>query len=322
MGKGVMISYFLTAAEAAAVREGKDWSVPAEEMHVTVLYLGKELTPEQVERARSVTQAFAAQAAPLTGTVGGPGRFPATPTSEGNDVLVRLVNVPRLEAVREELIKRLRQVGVEPQLTHGYTPHVTMAYVPVDTQSVDGPAFSTTINVDRLYFSADTNHESFPLAGHAVYKRSALAGINNRLKGAARTPTVKCDLVVQKAEDKHLAFGWASVVEIDGEPVVDRHGDVINEASMEDMAYAFVLERRTGGVMHLRDGEEPRVIGQLVESMAFTKQKQALLGVDLGRVAWWVGFRVEDEETWNAIKQGVLRSFSIHGFGRRTERKS
>jgi hypothetical protein len=51
--------------------------------------------------------------------------------------------------------------------------------------------------------------------------------------------------------------------------------------------------------------------------MVFTKDKQAALGIDLGLVGWWVGFKVNDEGTRAAIKRGDLPEFSIGGSGRR-----
>lgn len=113
-------------------------------------------------------------------------------------------------------------------------------------------------------------------------------------------------------DDKHLVFGWASVVESDGELHTDLQGDQMDEAEMEKMAYAYVLDCREQGVMHKKIG-----VGKLVESIAFTKEKQAALGIDLGKVGWFIGFKVSDPEVWDKIKKGEYRAFSIHGRGHR-----
>jgi len=123
--------------------------------------------------------------------------------------------------------------------------------------------------------------------------------------------------VAKLDDEKQLVFGWASVVEENGEPVTDLQGDQIDESEMEKMAYSFVVDSRVGGVMHKRDGERPIQVAKLVESIAFTKDKQEALGVDLGKVGWWVGFKVTDDEVWDKIKKGNYSGFSIHGRGRR-----
>ena len=111
-------------------------------------------------------------------------------------------------------------------------------------------------------------------------------------------------------EDRRLVFGWASIVEKDGKEVVDRQGDVISETDMEEMAYKFTLTSRKAGEMHETIG-----VGRLVESIAFTKEKQKALGIDLGKVGWWVGFKVDDDEVWKSVKDGTYRAFSIGGKG-------
>lgn len=115
--------------------------------------------------------------------------------------------------------------------------------------------------------------------------------------------------VITKADpDQRLIFGWASVVEKDGIAVIDKQGDVIPAEELEKAAYDFVLFSRRQGDMHDRTG-----VGRMVESMVFTREKQAALGIDLKKVAWWVGFRVDDDGLWAAHKRGERPEFSIGG---------
>lgn len=118
--------------------------------------------------------------------------------------------------------------------------------------------------------------------------------------------------IVKAAPDQRLIFGWASISEKGGELVVDKQGDVILPEDLEKAAYDFVLYAREHGDMHVKKGT-----GRLVESMIFTTEKQKVLGVDLGHVGWWVGFRVDDDALWAAHKRGERPEFSIGGKGRR-----
>lgn len=120
-------------------------------------------------------------------------------------------------------------------------------------------------------------------------------------------------------DEKRQVFGWASIVEVAGEPVVDLQGDVIAPDELERAAYDYVHKSRVQGDEHARDGSMPLHVGDMIESVVFTPEKIAKMGLpDDFPVGWWVGYQVEDEPTWQAIKSGERSGFSIHGKGRRT----
>lgn len=119
--------------------------------------------------------------------------------------------------------------------------------------------------------------------------------------------------------EKRQVFGWASIVELDGEPVVDLQGDYIAIDEVEKSAYEYVHKSRRGGDMHLRDGSEPVVKSHMIESFVVTPEKKAALGLpEEMPVGWWVGYQVNDDELWGAVKDGKRTGFSIHGRGVRT----
>jgi hypothetical protein len=107
---------------------------------------------------------------------------------------------------------------------------------------------------------------------------------------------------------KRLVFGWASVTTVKNTEVVDLQGDVISDEEGETASYEFVLHSRKAGEMHKKIG-----VGDLIESIFFSKEKQRALGIDLGKVGWWVGFRITDDEVWEKIEAGVYKAFSIGG---------
>lgn len=112
--------------------------------------------------------------------------------------------------------------------------------------------------------------------------------------------------------DHRLVFGWASVIEENGQPVEDSQGDVIDEATLEKAFYGFAEEMGKADEMHDEtDG------GPLVECMVFTKEKQRAMGIDLKKVGAWVGFRVRPD-IFAKVKTGDYGSFSIGGRGLRT----
>jgi len=118
-------------------------------------------------------------------------------------------------------------------------------------------------------------------------------------------------------DDQHLVFGWASVaVTVTGEELEDRQHDIIDPADLEEAAYEYVLNFRDTGEEHLPGYRKK---GKLVESCVFTPDKQRAMGIPEGilPVAWWIGFKIDDEATWQRIKDGTYKMFSIEGKAQR-----
>lgn len=119
-----------------------------------------------------------------------------------------------------------------------------------------------------------------------------------------------------KDADKQLVFGWANVtVDVDGEPPIDWHGDVIKSEDLEVAAYNYVLNWGTTGIEHVWDTD----CGWVVESVMFTKEKMAAMGIPEGTIpeGWWIGFYIPDPVVYKKVKDGEFEMFSIQGYGRR-----
>ena len=128
------------------------------------------------------------------------------------------------------------------------------------------------------------------------------------------------DAEISKADaDKQQIFGWASVVEVNGEPVVDLQGDHISVDEMEKAGYEYVMKSRKGGDMHLRNDWSPIQKSEMIECFIVTPEKREAMGLpDSVPSGWWVGFKVQDPQVWSKVKSGERTGFSIHGHGRRS----
>lgn len=118
--------------------------------------------------------------------------------------------------------------------------------------------------------------------------------------------------------DKQLVFGWASIAEDEsGAEVVDLQGDIISAADLEDAAYDHVLNFRSTGERHDPNLREK---GRLVESVVLTAEKQKAMGIPAGiiPIGWWVGYKIDDLSTWERVKSGDYKAFSVEGKGERT----
>ena len=139
-----------------------------------------------------------------------------------------------------------------------------------------------------------------------------------RSKSEVHKSTIKGHFKIHKSDDDEtLAFGWANVaITTDGEQVTDLQEDIVDPETLEKAAYNFVELYREGGEMHERGG-----CGVLVESVIFTKEKMAAMGIPEGIVpeGWWIGFRVTDPDVWDKVKSGEYPMFSIEGEAIREE---
>ena len=191
--------------------------------------------------------------------------------------------------------------------------------LPIETllQRLDG-------NAEYRRVMTDAYHELSRRTG-GVWKYEELGRIVKRDGGT----TVDNDELLIEGEiaklddEQRQVFGWASITEINGEPVVDLQGDVIETYELEKAAYDYVLNSRVGGEMHERVGKSsPKQIGTLIESMVLTPEKIEKMGLpDTTPHGWWIGFQVAKDETgdaaWDAVKKGKYTGFSIHGLGKR-----
>ena len=108
--------------------------------------------------------------------------------------------------------------------------------------------------------------------------------------------------------------GWALVSSVDGAPVIDWHGDVVDIDELRKAAHEFVVEARVAKAMH-----KGGVIGEVVESVIIDDQLAKALGIADGRRGWFIGMKVNSEAVRKRVRSGELRSFSIGGRGRRTK---
>lgn len=179
-------------------------------------------------------------------------------------------------------------------------------------QALEGEAYTVFMNALENCASnggsvAAQYTAGFLALAEAGYKK----GCNGKYKKAEKELTVRLEKVQKADDDKRQVFGFFSVVEAGGVPVIDSQGDVMLSQDLEKAVYKYVKFSRMGDDRH--DG---RCKAILIESMYFSKEKQQALGIDLGMVGWWGGFEVIDDVMWAKIKTGEYESFSIGGAGR------
>lgn len=343
-GNGVMIAFKIPEDLAETLVVGHEGAEDADQLHLTLAYLGKY---DQIDHAliaglKSCLQNFGMNYAAISGTLGGPQRFNATTFSDDKDVCVASFQCKGIQGFRKELLDYIEFAGFQAKNNFEYTPHITLAFIdPEEDLPVHRiPPQDITFHSITLYFGGE--QFDYPLLGTNVAKaESESAPVeddryseDDESESEDQEDYESCELsstIIKLDNDKQLAFGWFSVVEVDGRPVEDTQGDIITPETLEASCYEFVLTARKGGHMHESlDTGEVRGIGRLVESVVFTKEKvEAMLSslhaqgiqaeINLHCICWWGGFRIDDLEVWKKIKTGELRAFSIGGRGKRAQ---
>ena len=122
-------------------------------------------------------------------------------------------------------------------------------------------------------------------------------------------------------KDERLVFGIFSMMQKNGQPLIDLDGEVITSSDLEKAVYQYNLYARDAGENHRKIG-----VGRLVESFVVTKAKiddlkdvltkMGVEGVSLefNSEFWFGGFYIHDDNTWDLIKSGEYAMFSIGGF--------
>lgn len=127
---GLLVALWLDDATAAALAQ--PGGEPAENLHITLAIVPDLAGADELTFARIVgaVDDIAAFHAPLTGSIGGHGRFFG---DDGQDVIYAVPDVPGLTELRNGIVDSIGYTGTHISTDHGYSPHITLAYVPAGT---------------------------------------------------------------------------------------------------------------------------------------------------------------------------------------------
>jgi hypothetical protein len=177
-------------------------------MHVTLAYTGKAANVDA--RALKIAAKALTQRDPIEAHISGHARFTG---GEDGDVIVALIDSPALEQLRRDTLDQLAGQGVDIPREHGYTAHMTLAYLPADEPSpiarIDNQA--VTFTALSVKHGDDRTHEPFnqPDAALVAAAREAYAA-GWALSGGPMTDRVRAgslaavDTACEHADDPHI----------------------------------------------------------------------------------------------------------------------
>ena len=165
---GAMIAFFLPKPQARKlVRKDADFpegsnASPVSEMHMTLAYLGKIADLGNKAEVVKALKGFASTQPKLSGKISGVGRF-NNDEGDGTEAVYASFDSPALPIFRHELIKALQDAGVNPFLNHGFTPHVTLGYVPCASEFSLPRISSGDVEFGEIVLTWGGEHTEFPL---------------------------------------------------------------------------------------------------------------------------------------------------------------
>lgn len=159
---------------------------PVEDLHITLAFLGEasDLSQNVLVDMQQSLNAFAASWMPLAGRIAGLGRFDAPDGQEAP--VIALPDIPGLPEFRQALLALLFERGCPAIQNHGYTPHITLAYIdasaPMPVEDVPHlnlyfDAICLVVGDERFYFpllGQKTESQEEPLNGQPAPDAMAL----------------------------------------------------------------------------------------------------------------------------------------------------
>lgn len=162
---------------ALATKQSGLESLAPEDMHITLCYIGEIASIEDKREAiESVLEQFTANIfGTVQGVIGGVGRFNASNTSGGQDVIYASFDSADLPEFRQLLVEAIEGTGVEISRMHGFTPHITLAYVDKNTKMPNLALETMALKFDEIVLAWGDERKVFKLKQNETQMVAELA---------------------------------------------------------------------------------------------------------------------------------------------------
>lgn len=174
---GVAISFMVPGSTASALALPLKGALPASELHLTLAYIG-DTAEQEIDRDALVNhlQTFVTTQNALRISINGAGFFQNDPKP-----IWLAVESPELPAFRQALIQHLDDGGFHYNNEHGFTPHITLAYIGGDQPLPNFELKKLNFIVGDLTLMYEGEHVHLPLSKKE--KRMTFVNLIKRLIG-------------------------------------------------------------------------------------------------------------------------------------------
>jgi 2'-5' RNA ligase len=169
---GVMVALYPDPAAAKQIAAQPGVTEPVDELHLTLVFLGDSTETALATNKERVVEATkqwaAAHGKPMKGTINGLGRFFHSEEDGTNAVYVS-PDVPGLPELRQSLVDWIEKAGFDYAQNHGFTPHITVAYVPEDA-ATPNIRIEAPVTFDQVTLAWGGEQYTYPLGQRAATK--------------------------------------------------------------------------------------------------------------------------------------------------------
>lgn len=154
--------------------------------HVTLVYTKKALEdhpPEKVHDALEALRRIGERTEPIDAKIQGWGYFDgAQKDGKTTTALVALLDAPGLEHLHVDMVRALKNHGIEPSDSHVFTPHITLGYLgPAGRATEHLEPLAGKFTIDKAHVASRDVHE-IPLTGDANLGRKAASAAERELE--------------------------------------------------------------------------------------------------------------------------------------------
>jgi 2'-5' RNA ligase len=151
---------------AKQIGKGAD-AEPEENDHITLLYIPRfkePITEEMRQKIVTAAKEIAAKAKPIKANLQGFAYFDGAEGDDNNPAtaLVGLIDAPGLANIHVALYDRLKDLGINVEQKHGFTPHTTFAYLSVGARVEDLPVIKESFLINGFEMANDKVYK-FPM---------------------------------------------------------------------------------------------------------------------------------------------------------------
>jgi cytidyltransferase-like protein len=126
---------------------------PEAGFHVTLVYQ-KEWDAAERKKVAKIIKKVAMKMLPIRASIDGLGRFPASESSDGKDVIYARVESKELHEFRDTVMQAIEKAGLDnPQNFPVYKPHITMRYVDQGEKGSVKPVEADDFDFEELIFT-------------------------------------------------------------------------------------------------------------------------------------------------------------------------
>lgn len=283
---GVMVGCYLSPLSASQIAQ--PGGERAEDLHVTLCYLGQADALNQLALGKLMVavEEIARYSSPLVGMVSGVGRFDADDDDSG-DVLYASVDMPGLNDLRERLAQRLSYSGLQPNAEHGFTPHITLAYIAEDAPTPDLELGGIPLRFDALTVIVRGERTQFQLQGGSAgyFQEKNLAEICSKGKSERlfieysnfAEPPEWIPYLPKPGEYKHPRYGEINITRARNEHFVQNFKDGVYQDKLPlDAEHETKLSGAVGWITDMRTNED----GSADARVDWTDRGTALIEAD------------------------------------------